>query len=505
MNLIVKPKLLDAINNTNEHQLQLDDLSYSFFSNSLTFSKINYKFDDKVRKIDVVSPEITVTAVPWINLLTGGSLSFGRIILNDPYIILEEKETERVIEKEEEEIDLVDRIREMLPADHQVIEAGSLVINNGGLIRKADNKPEDDFVKNFYLEINGIFISKEQPDQQLPFRIFESAEINLRDVFMYFPQDAYEMKISSINLTTADSAVRFENFSYQSLKSINEYFKGKQYRSNKLDISVPVIDLSGVNFPGVLWDDLISAGSINISEGNLEFLTNKRVPKDPSIIPRMPHELISSLEYKIEISELKIEKSFVSLKEIWPNTEETSRLDFTNVNTSFKNISSNADVNNPAVISASANMAAAGKIEVEMIIPLKTNIFRFSYQGSLGSMSALALNPHLKIADRSEITSGDIKNAEFKVEAVGDSVSAGIVPIYNDLVIKTLTDESEEGGIYQDIKTLFANLIKIRKSNPDPDGKIKSGNVIFIKEQKDYFLEIVWFSIRDALGEVVGF
>jgi hypothetical protein len=502
---VVKPKLINAVNSTKEHQLQLEDMSYSFFSNSLTFSRISYQFSDNARKINVDSPELSVTSVPWINLLTGGTLSFGRIILNDPQIIIEEKETERVIEKEEEEIDLIDRIREMLPEDHQIIEAGSFVINNGELIRKSDNKPEDDFVKNAYLEVNGIFISKEKPDQQLPFRIFESAQITLRDVFMYFPQDAYEMKISTLNLTTKDSAARVEDFSYKSLKNINEYFKGKQYRTNKLDITVPLVELSGVNFPGVLWDDLIDAGNINISEAKLDFLTNKRVPKDPSIIPRMPHELISSLEYNINISELKIDNSFVSLREIWPNTEETSRLEFTNVNTTFKNISSSAGADNPAVISASANIADAGKIEVEMNIPLKTNIFRFSYQGSLGSMSALALNPHLRIADRSEITSGDIKNAEFKVDAVGDSVSAGIVPIYNDLEIKTLTGESKEGEIYQDIKTLFANAIKIRKSNPDPDGKIKSGNIIFLREQKDFFLEIVWFSIRDALGEVVGF
>jgi hypothetical protein len=196
--------------------------------------------------------------------------------------------------------------------------------------------------------------------------------------------------------------------------------------------------------------------------------------------------------------------SEIHIKELWSDNL-ISHLPFTKLRADISNLSSYAGTKYPVKFNISAHLADAGEIKVIMKLPLKTDILRFEYEGSLGKMNVLSLNPHLKVADKSELTSGDIVSAAFTVVSQGSLTKAGIVPIYNGLKVKTLTAKSTEGGAFQDIKTFFANTFKIRESNPDKEGKIKSGNIIYTKEKSDYFLDIVWFSLRDALGEVVGF
>jgi hypothetical protein len=301
-----------------------------------------------------------------------------------------------------------------------------------------------------------------------------------------------------------DSTLGIHNLSFKSPKSPLKFFQGRKFRSNKLKIELKHLQASGIDLPGFLKQDLMSAKVINISGAFMEFLVDKRVPRDPSIIPQMPHELVASMEYKLNIGGLRIRDSEIHIKELWSD-KLISHLPFTRLRADISNLSSYAGIKYPVDFSISALMADAGKIKVRMKLPLKVKEMQFEYDGSLDKMSALALNPHLKVADKTEITSGRIGNVTFKVSSQGELTSAGIVPVYNDLKIKTLTDESSEGGIWQDIKSFFANKVKIRESNPDKDGKIKSGNVVYKKEEKEYFLDIVWFSLRDALGEVVGF
>jgi hypothetical protein len=121
-------------------------------------------------------------------------------------------------------------------------------------------------------------------------------------------------------------------------------------------------------------------------------------------------------------------------------------------------------------------------------------------------MEAEKLNSHLNISDLTKINSGIIESVTFTVKAEDDIVSANVVPVYNDLEIKVLDEETiGEGGIKEKVETFIAREFVIRKSNPDDEGKIKSGNVIYTRQKTDAFLDMVWLSLRKAIAEVVGF
>jgi hypothetical protein len=48
--------------------------------------------------------------------------------------------------------------------------------------------------------------------------------------------------------------------------------------------------------------------------------------------------------------------------------------------------------------------------------------------------------------------------------------------------------------------------MKIRRTNmPDKAGSMKIGRVKYTRKQDDTFFQLLWFSLRNGVGDVVGF
>ena len=79
--------------------------------------------------------------------------------------------------------------------------------------------------------------------------------------------------------------------------------------------------------------------------------------------------------------------------------------------------------------------------------------------------------------------------------------------MYKDLniaAINVLT--GSEKGVLNRLASFMTNAMKIRGSNmPDKSGSIKIGEVKYEKKRDDTFLQLIWFSLRSGIGDVIGF
>ena len=110
-------------------------------------------------------------------------------------------------------------------------------------------------------------------------------------------------------------------------------------------------------------------------------------------------------------------------------------------------------------------------------------------------------NSQLEVEDKSHIESGKIVQATFSSRVRNGIASVNIIPLYSDLKIKLLNEESSKE---KRLKTFFAKL-KIRPANPNEDGEIKSANVSYTKKPNDTFMDVIWLALLNGLGDVVGF
>jgi hypothetical protein len=122
-------------------------------------------------------------------------------------------------------------------------------------------------------------------------------------------------------------------------------------------------------------------------------------------------------------------------------------------------------------------------------------------------MDLTRLNSFLEIGERLRIKSGVLETATFDITIIAGRASGTLRAMYKDLNIAVLGKVTgSENGAVNRISTFITNTMKIRGNNmPDKSGQMKIGAVKYTRKQDDTFLQLVWFSIRSGIGDVVGF
>ena len=80
--------------------------------------------------------------------------------------------------------------------------------------------------------------------------------------------------------------------------------------------------------------------------------------------------------------------------------------------------------------------------------------------------------------------------------------SADLTAIYKDLKVKAVNKKSL--NIESPLETFISNNFVLKESNPE-NGKEDKGTFYYSKKNDDAFLDIIWLSVKGALGSIVGY
>jgi hypothetical protein len=142
-----------------------------------------------------------------------------------------------------------------------------------------------------------------------------------------------------------------------------------------------------------------------------------------------------------------------------------------------------------------------------MTIPVASPEISFRYSGSLDPMDLTRLNSFLEVGESLRIKSGTLQHATFDVNVTAGRASGTLRVTYRDLTIafrNSLT--GSEKGASDRITSYIANAWNIRGTNlSEKSGLMKIGKVKYTRKRDDTFLQLVWFSLRSSVGDVVGF
>ena len=131
----------------------------------------------------------------------------------------------------------------------------------------------------------------------------------------------------------------------------------------------------------------------------------------------------------------------------------------------------------------------------------------FQYSGSLDVMDPARLNSFIEVGERLRIKSGILQSATFDVNVTTGRASgtcAGDVQGSDHRSLNRRT--GSERGAFNRITSFITNAMKIRGTNmPDKSGSMKIGEVKYTRKPDDTFLQLVWFSLRSGVGDVIGF
>lgn len=337
---------------------------------------------------------------------------------------------------------------------------------------------------------------------------FTSTEIDAHKIALNFYPSQDEFRFGMLHVSLPDSELTVDSIKYNSLLGDEPFFSKSEYRQTRYRFDIPKINIVGFDYPGLLRGGIYSARSIDIHDIFADILVNMDKPYDKnSRNPQMPNEALSSIKEIVKVDSLKIINGRLNYSERFSKGATPGIVTFNKVNVSASGISNNTVHPDTAVIHGEGVFMNAGKMKLDMTIPLASKDFSLRYSGSLSTMDVTVLNSFIEAGEHQRIKSGILQSALFNINVNSGYASGPLDVIYKDVSMAMLDEKTgSDKGIFDQILSLYGKVFIIRGSNiPDEDGLMKIGEIKYARKSVDYFFQFLWFALRGGVADVLGF
>jgi len=223
--------------------------------------------------------------------------------------------------------------------------------------------------------------------------------------------------------------------------------------------------------------------------------------------PLMPNEFLSSIKKNIQVNSVNIMNGKLKYAERYIIGLAPAEVTLDSIRLSAEAIANHAAPGATAIIQGQGTFMKSSTMKIRMAVPVLSPEVPLRYSGSLDAMDLAGLNSFLEIGEGLRIKSGTLQSAAFDITISEGRANGTVRAMYKDLNIAALNRSTgSEKGALNRIASFLSNTLKIRGTNmPDKSGSMKIGEVKYTQKKDDTFLQLVWFSLRSGIGDVVGF
>ncbi|MBE0646637.1 MAG: DUF748 domain-containing protein [Bacteroidales bacterium] len=396
-----------------------------------------------------------------------------------------------------------------LPGGWDYISVGTISLVTGSLtyIDQAT-----DSVKEFtipYVDIQVVNLWVDSTWRTDP-RIYNTDDIavTLRDIEQQTGNGMYAMHFGEVGLSTGHNLVYIDRFHLEPLFNRHEFSRKLGYQTDRMDVQVQKILLSGIDWKELMLDKRLVAGKLRIDSLVLDDYRDKRVPMRPGFKPPMPQQLIRGLKTYVWIDSLEVANGKATYSEQVSN--EPGTIFFNRINGLLKGFTNDSvwlAEKKVSPLTAEAYIAGSGKLQATVRFIFGDTRNRFTLSAELSRFDLTKINPMLSKLEPAEIESGMVKKMVIPKIQFNDDFSIGNLTFYYDnLSFKMF---KEKNTAWDGIKTGLINFVAtdflINKSNPLPNGKLNTGVVYFQRDKHKSIINFIWKSIFSGLKSNMGF
>jgi hypothetical protein len=329
-----------------------------------------------------------------------------------------------------------------------------------------------------------------------------------RDIALIFRKSQYELRCGRLHASVPDSELAADALELHPLIGDDTYFASRKFRRTRFRIVLPQYRMTGSDFLGLLQGKTYRARSVRVNDPSFDILVNMDTPYNKNAPqPLMPNEALSAIHKMTQVDSVNIMNGRLKYAERYMIGSPPAEVTFDAMRLSVEGITNHAVVGATAVIRGQGKFMKTSTMKIHMVVPVVSPEIPLRCSGSLDGMDLTRLNSFLETGEGLRIKSGILETATFDITIVAGLASGTVRAMYKDLNIAALNKRtgSEKGAVNR-ISSLILNIVKIRGTNmPDKSGSIKIGDVKYERRRDDTFLQLVWFSLRSGIGNVVGF
>lgn len=337
--------------------------------------------------------------------------------------------------------------------------------------------------------------------------ILSSSVIDAQKVVIHFHKPQYELRFGMLHISVPDSGMTADSIKYQSLIDDEQIFAKSKFRQTMFLFNIPQIKIIGLDCLALLQGNIYKARSIDIHDMLADIFVNMDKPYDMnSSNPLMLNEALSSMKEIIKIDSLKIINGRLKYRERFAVKAIPGVIAFDKVNVLVSGIANNTAHPDTTIIHGEGLFMNSGTMKLFMAIPPTSKDFSLQYSGSLSTMDVTVLNSFIEPCEHKRIKSGILQSATYNIKVNSGHANGTLRAVYKDLSITILNKNTgSENGIFDRVSSIFSKIFIIRGTNtPDEKGLMKIGEIKYSRNPRDYFLNFLWFALRNGIADVVG-
>jgi hypothetical protein len=329
-----------------------------------------------------------------------------------------------------------------------------------------------------------------------------------REIVLTFRQSQYELRCKRLCASVPGSEIIAEALELHPLVGDDTFFASRKFRRTRFRMDLPQCSVTGADCLGLLQGKTYRARSVKVNDASLDILVNMDTPYNKNASrPLMPNEGLSSIHKMARVDSVNIMNGRLKYAERYIIGSPPAEVTFDAIRLSVLGITNRAVPGATAVIRGQGKFMKTSTMKIHMAVPVVSPEIPLRYSVSLDGMDLTRLNSFLEIGEGLRIKSGILQSATSDITIRAGRASGSVRAMYEDLNIAALNKStgSEKGAVNR-ISSIIINATKIRGTNmPDKSGSIKIGAVKYERKRDDTFLQLVWFSLRSGIGDVVGF
>ncbi|WP_044210959.1 hypothetical protein [Flammeovirga sp. OC4] len=371
-------------------------------------------------------------------------------------------------------------------------------------------------IKDINLKIEGVYINQETIQSERDYIKLGRINLNLGKNIFNLNNGMYAIGFDSLHFNNHYEDVYLKNFALVPRYSKKLFGIVNEYQTDRIEIGIDDLLLRGFHFKNYLFTDHIHLNGVEIDRLNLSAYRDKTVPVDPNKKnPKMIHTIFEETPLAFRLDTITITDSHINYEEYKGNIRAKSEdqelegksgqfqlNDFTGQIFNITNDTAKlADDPYMEMYVKGILMEEGGELKMYFRIPPLDSLGTYYYEGEVGKMDLIKLNPLVERLELVKIKDGNLKRMYFKVLA-DDSVAMGNMQFrYKNLEVDVLKDKAKKTGELKRRAFLssVANLL-IREENPRFPS-MKQGHIYYERDTTKFIFN---FWVKTVLTGVAS-
>jgi hypothetical protein len=316
------------------------------------------------------------------------------------------------------------------------------------------------------------------------------------------------VSFGEIGLSTGKNSVYIRDFHLQPHYDRMEYMKRFGWQTDRLDILVHMLTLNRFDLRQLVFEGKFHAGLLEVTGLVVDDYRDKRIPRKPGFKPPMPQDGLRKLKSYLKIDTVILTNGKATYSE--QTGTEPGTIFFDRMNATLTGLTNDSALLHSGLVSVlkgTAYLMGKGKMDVEFRFMFGDKNNAFSFSGVVGAMDLREVNPMLTKLLPAEIVSGNMTQISIPMVLADDDAAKGKLTFrYKGLKLKL---NSKEESTWNSIKTgvvgWVANDFVVSDENPFKSGKLKSGQIHFLRDKEKGIINFVWKSVLSGLKSQMGF